>query len=324
MRRFLLVSLFVLLTSLAVGCRGTTPDNDNGTNGVGDVPKEIEFVDVYLLNDLHGRVDAENGSIGLAEIGNYLINMKDKYPDETVILAGGDMFRDPVSDNAENERHIEKLAKIFARSHFDAFMIGNHEFYYGIHDFIDTFRHAADIPLLLANVYPEGSDATLRHVRSNIVIERGHLTIGIIGTIEEGIDAYMPPGGLLGLQPFQDPVPIVEFLSRQLRNVHGADIVILLTHDGGDVLNDRIAALSDDARVDLILNSHRHLALKGYAGDVPYIQSGAYGEYLGHVRLSIEDKEIVDVKMRNLTAYDDDFFSTPHPDLQDIIDEYRD
>lgn len=321
MRR-LWLALLILTGAFALAACSTEEEpeenGENGENGNGD-PEPIETVDIYYLNDLHGAVHKDGEEMGAAYIANFLRHRIDDNPEGTFILAGGDMISG--TDYADHSDG-EALIHIMNAAGFDALAIGNHEFDYGQETLLEYFhpsRGIAEFPLLGANVIEEGGERPPTGIETNVIIERSGLRVGIIGTIEEGVDDVIPPSYLEGLAPFENPAPIVEGLARNMRNIFNVDIVLLLTHDRGYV-NEDVEAF-EEPYVDVIFNAHDHKEWTNLEG-VPSIQSGYNGIYVGHVQLTLENNEIVNITMQNLTAEDDELFLSPCPEVEAIIEEY--
>ncbi len=316
MKHFLTFTLFIIAALTLVAC-GTSP-----SEGSLEPDPEVtpEVIDIYYLNDLHGAILPSGNAMGMARIGNFLIERRRENPEGTFVLAGGDMLQ---GSALSNYYHGKSVIELMNATYFDALAIGNHEFDWGLEvvtDYFDPDGGIAEFPLLGANVHYKGTDDMPENIDPYVIFERGDLRIGIIGTIGYGLESSIARRMVENYE-FKNPGPIVEDYARYLRQDEDVDIVLLLTHDIGNV-NDDVRHFDEDARVDAIFNGHRHWEYTRYDGDVPAIQSGAYGEYVGHIRFELDGNDIVDTSMRNLSRNDDTLFWEAHPDIQAIIDEY--
>ncbi len=282
-----------------------------------------EYLDIYLINDLHGMILPESPAyMGMAKIGNFLINKREATPDNTIILAGGDMLQ---GSALSNYYHGRSTIELMNAMYFDAFAIGNHEFDWGL-DMVtryfipDDDAYIADFPLLGANVFYKGTTTIPEGIDPYVILERGDLKVGIIGTIGYGLESSIASYRIEDYA-FGFPDTIVEHYAYDLRVNHGVDIVILLTHDSGWV-NSYVSQLTGDYRVDAIFNGHSHQVYADELNGVPIMQSGAYGAHVGHLRLHLVDGVVVGHTMRNLAANSDALFHNEHPDIADMIDEY--
>ncbi len=320
MKRFLTFTLFFLVTLTLFAC-GTTPvePDDNGSLEP-DPTVTPEVIDIYYMNDLHGAILPGGDAMGMANIGNFLLERRRENPEGTFVLAGGDMLQ---GSALSNYYHGESVIELMNATRFDALAIGNHEFDWGLEvvtDYFDPDDGIAEFPLLGANVFYKGTDDMPANIDPYVIFDRGDLRIGIIGTIGYGLESSIARRMVEDYE-FKNPGPIVEDYARYLRQDEDVDIVLLLTHDSGGV-NDDVRHFGEDARVDAIFNGHSHRTFTRYDGDVPAIQSGAYGEHVGHIRFELDGKDIVDTDMKNLSRNDDSLFWEAHSDIQAMIDEY--
>ena len=312
MKRLLLIFTLSLFAITLAACADEKPIEDKGDTA--------ETLDIYDLNDLHGAITPSGDAMGMAYIGNFLLYHKQENPESTLILAGGDMLQ---GSALSNYYHGESVVELMNATKFDALAIGNHEFDWGLETVTDYFEPEtgiADFPLLGANVHYKGTDDIPENIDPYTILERGDLRIGVIGTIGYGLESSIATRFVEDYE-FKRPGPIVEDYSRYLRQDEDVDIVLLLTHDVGDVNSD-VAMFPEDARIDAIFNGHSHQTFARYENGVPAIQSGAYGEHVGHVELTIEDKQVADSHMRNLNRYGSSLLRAPHPDVEALIESY--
>ena len=94
---------------------------------------EINTVQIFYLNDLHGSIleNPTNPSyheIGLAKIANF-IKMKKAENPYAIFIAGGDMLQ---GSALSNYRKGEWTLDLLEMMGLDSFIIGNHEFDWGI------------------------------------------------------------------------------------------------------------------------------------------------------------------------------------------------
>ncbi len=270
------------------------------------------MIDFYYLNDLHGEMLPGPG-IGMAYIGNLFNEARNSAPDSTVILAGGDILQGALISNYD---YGETLVELMDMVGFDAAVAGNHEFDWGL-DMVtryyldeDETVYRAQHPFLGANIVYEGTTIIPEGIEPYTVLEKGDITIGVIGTIGYGLESSI---SYLMAEPYEflDPVPIARNLAQTLRVDYQVDMVVLLTHDTGNTLNAQVRNFTGDERIDIIFNGHSHreeispsATVEG--GDTLAIQSGGYGSHVGHVRVVLKDGEVVRMHAHNLTRNDDE------------------
>ncbi len=295
-----------------------------------DVPRDevISYLNIYYVNDLHGAILPSYRSIGMASIGNLLVSQKEAAPEQTLILAGGDMLQGGALSNIT---YGEAVIELMNATYFDAFALGNHEFDWGLDKVMRYFDpssayYTAEFSMLGANVIDIRTETTPDFVEPYSIVERGQLTIGIIGAMGYGLESSIHPQHIENYR-FDPPVPIVESYARYLRNEKDADVVLLLTHDPGETrnfqnLNEGVAAFDEDAKVDVVFNAHSHQVFTKNIDGLAAIQSGGYGSHVGLVQLSLDDTTVTNITMSNLDKTNEPLLNVPHPRIQSIVDRY--
>ena len=152
MKKLLLLTLLLLMSFSLIACDSNTDDPI-----IDDFdPTDIGYLDIYYMNDFHGSILEDSpDEIGLSNIGNFLISQKEAQPNNTIILAGGDMLQgSALSNYYQGLSTIELMNEMY----FDAFTVGNHEFDWGI-DVVTSYfdgndaNGEANFPLLGANIF---------------------------------------------------------------------------------------------------------------------------------------------------------------------------
>ncbi len=282
-----------------------------------------DYIDIYYINDLHGAILPNGEKIGMAYIANFLVTKKEANPDNIIILSGGDMLQGSALSN-----YYDGLSTInmMNEMYFDMFTLGNHEFDWGLETVTAYFDNnetngEAVFPLLGANVFYEGTSTIPEGIDPYVIIERSGKKIGIIGTMGYGLENSIATSKIAGYE-FGEPVAIIKSYAYYLRTVENVDLVLVVSHDSGR-LNNGVAALTGDYKVDAIFNAHSHSTYAHTDLGLPIIQSGGYGEYVGYVRFTFFEKDILSYSLENLDLYDSDLFNTPNTAVQNLIDVYQ-
>lgn len=292
-----------------------------------DPVDEINFLDIYSLNDFHGAVLDDNDNQGIARIGNYLIQQKQKSPNNTIILAAGDMFQGSGVSNLTFGGVVVEAMNYIG---FDAMTIGNHEFDWGVNRLLSFHDESnsqvkANFPFLSANIYEKSTNELASWAQPYTIIERGSLKIGIIGTL--GVSQINSISASL-VEPFvfKNPIPIIKDITHDLRVNKGVDFVIVSAHDHEEYLNEGLINLSGSYRVDAVINAHTHrtYAREDYRPNLaplPIVQAGSSGSHIGHIRLNIdfENKKVTSVSAENIPVYST--LATNHPEIEKIVSQ---
>ncbi|MFP4287158.1 MAG: bifunctional metallophosphatase/5'-nucleotidase [Candidatus Izemoplasmataceae bacterium] len=315
MKKILGIVTLLLLLSLAA-CSEVDENKDN------DEVTSIDHLNIYYVNDMHGALLSEGSRMGMAAIGNLLINEKNTNPDNTIILSGGDMLQgSALSNYYQGESTIELMNE----SLFDAMVIGNHEFDWGLETVTRYFNPGdenfiADFPLLGANVFHKGTKDIPEGIDPYVILNRGQLKIGVIGIMGYGLESSISRQYVEDYE-FFEPLNIVKETTAYLRNDENVDMVILLTHDSGYV-NQYASEFVDEHKIDAIFNAHSHRVENQYLSGIPTMQSGAYGTHVGYLRLDVNSQSIEDTSMNQLTKLNTPLLTSNHPGIQILLNQY--
>lgn len=333
-KKIIALFLMLFLVVITAACTpdeptGQTPDEDNNTPGEdnGAPDDTLRTLDFYYLNDLHGALLEGEREMGMAKIGNFLIDVKNESPETTIILGGGDMVQGTL---LSNYFYGENTTRIMDAVGFDATVVGNHEFDWGLEMLTrystgDPDVYQAQHSFLGSNIFYEGTKTIPDGIEPYTIIERQDLSIGVIGAMGYGLESSILASMVEGYY-FADPVPIAQDYATYLRTERDVDVVVFVAHASGSAwnLNSRLSAFEGDARIDAIFNGHSHRTETGVINGVPSIISGANGSHVGHLQLQFKDGEIVDFSVGNLDEYADIRLRTSHPDIAWMINEYLD
>jgi 2',3'-cyclic-nucleotide 2'-phosphodiesterase (5'-nucleotidase family) len=295
-----------------------TPDDPDD-----EVDATTDFIDIYYLNDFHGAIEQDGDSIGFSRIGNFLQTQIQESPNSTIVLSGGDMLQGSALSNYYNGLSTIELMDLAG---FDAMTLGNHEFDWGLDTVLNYFDEdesngEADFPILGANVFYEGTTTIPEHIDPYTIIERGDVRIGVIGTMGYGLEYSIAQSRIDGYE-FAYPVPIIEQYAIELRTQEDCDIVIWVGHDSG-YNNDDILALSGDAKIDALFNAHSHSEYANDSDHAPVMQSGDTGEYVGHIKLMLdENNQVMSYTAENLSEYSSALFFETYEPIETLINQY--
>ncbi len=290
-----------------------------------------EFIDlnIYYINDLHGAVLPSGDSMGLANIANLVLTEKDTNPENTIFIAGGDILQGQLISNYYTGASV---IDILNHMELDAFVIGNHEFDWGIDKVLQYFNGENEIqanyPLLGANVYNKDTNQRIDNVEPYTIIERSGLKIAIIGTIGYGLESSI---SFPRIEPyyFYSPGELTGYYAEQARLVDGADIVLAVNHDDDTYYNNQVAGFSGNRRVDAIFNGHTHTpyvrSVTNQNRTIHTIQSAANGTRVGNVSLTYNTlTNAITSEAVNLTKSNEPKLQSAHPEIADLVSFYED
>ncbi|MFC7025979.1 ExeM/NucH family extracellular endonuclease [Promicromonospora thailandica] len=295
-------------------------------------------LDLVAINDFHGRIDANTVAFaGTVE------ELRAQNPEGTAFVSAGDNIGASLFASAlqQDQPTIDVLDALGLTTS----AVGNHEFDQGMEDLTGRVTDAADWEYLGANVYDE--DTGEPALPEYQVVPVNGVDVGFVGVVTQETPTLVTPSGIVGLE-FGDPVEALNRVTDELLDGDAAngeaDLVVALAHDGagagtpdGSTLEEEVAAggpfadlvQGTDPRVAAIFTGHTH---KQYAWDAPVpgtenetrpiIQTGNYGEFLGHVSLTVdaESFDVTDYTVENVarTATPADELIATYPAVAEV------
>lgn len=179
----------------------------------------------------------------------------------------------------------------------DAMAVGNHEFDLGpagLAVFLDT----VSFPILSSNIDVSGEPLLAGRVAPHTIIEEGDLRIGIVSALATDTPETASPGPTV---LFSDEIEALNAAVAALQ-AEGAAPIIALTHVG--YRHDQMIAAQVPGLAAVVGgHSHTFLSASDPAREGPYptwvdsedgsmvpvVTAGAYGKYLGHLVLELDD-----------------------------------
>lgn len=235
----------------------------------------IVVVDVFALNDLHGKIVATSSQTGVGSLTTYLKNESD---DNSILLSSGDMWQ----GTAESGLTFGTMMTDWMnRVGFVSMTVGNHEYDWS-KEYVRSNYEIAEFPFLAINVYDTSTGKRAEYATPSVVVERDGVEIGIIGAIGDcysSISSEMRDG--FTFKTGSELTKLVKAEAQRLR-AEGVDFIIYSIHDGygsyssgiKNVSNSDISSYYDaslsDGYVDLVFEGHTHQS---------YILKDSYGVY---------------------------------------------
>ena len=234
-------------------------------------------LDLYAVNDLHGKLLDNEQQPGIDELTSYLKTMR-SVDDHAIFLSSGDMWQGTSESNLTRGRIITDWMNSLG---FVSMTIGNHEFDWG-EAAIEENLELAEFPFLAINVYDRATDTRVPYCTPSVTVECDGATIAIIGAIgncyssisgDKVENIYFKTGAELN--------SLIRAESERLR-AEGADFVILSIHDGS-----ADASLSSDC-IDLVFEGHTHKSyVREDAHGVYHLQGGGDNDGITHAEAVI-------------------------------------
>jgi len=249
--------------------------------------REIE-INILHTSDLHGHLepvaveDANEGKTGGLLRCAALINGIRAQATNVVLIDCGDLFQGSAESYLTRG---EVMVKAVKHLRYDALLVGNHEFDWGV-DRLRALYLKAEIPVLTAGIAaPENK--TLPWSRPFLVRQIDGVKLVIIGLTNPLIPKWQRPRQLDALQ-FPATLDALRAALAEARKVK-PDILVLAVHQGwrqwGDDQANEINSIAKAfPDFDLIIGAHTHQAVEAReVNRIVYTQAGYYGLWLGKV-----------------------------------------
>lgn len=257
----------------------------------------VHEIDIYAINDLHGKFKDSDGQPGVDELTTYL-QIQEMLSDGFILLSSGDMWQ---GSSESNQTKGALMTEWMNRTHFTSMTVGNHEFDWGT-SYISENSQNADFPFLGINVYDKKTNKRVDYLDSSVMVTQNGITFGIIGAIgdcyssisaDKTTDVYFVTGNAL--------TELIKNESRNLRAL-GADFIILSIHDGYEKSYSGVGHIDafnlspyydlslSEGYVDLCFEGHTHQAyILQDINNVYHVQCGGDNSTgIAHIHISDE------------------------------------
>lgn len=194
-------------------------------------------------------------------------------------------------------------------------MVGHWEFTLGkerVEELVDEMGY----PFLGSNCFDTEWDE--RVFQSTAYFERGGIKVAVIGQhfpyTPIANPSHLVEGWSFGIRPDEIQSNIDEARD------NGAEIIVLLSHNGFDV-DQKLAA--DISGIDVILTGHTHDAVPEAVriGKTLVLSSGSHGKYLGRIDLEVEGGQVVDASSTLIPVFSD--VISPDSEMTSLISQLR-
>jgi 5'-nucleotidase/UDP-sugar diphosphatase len=284
----------LLIISLASGAQATRVD-----------------LRILYVNDFHGFAEPYQPTGGKTLLGGiaYLAGAVDRarQAHPSLLLAAGDMIQ---GNFWANLFQGQSVIEVMNAMKFDAMVVGNHEFDYGLKVLQERMAQA-NFPILGANV--EGLPSLKPYVIKNL---QG-VKIGIIGVVTRDTLAGHP--GKLGDLKFTTPESAIRKYLPELKR--RADIIVVLSHCGYPADRELAAKIPG---LDIIVGGHTHTKLlhPELVGQTIIVQAWEHAKALGVLDLRVRDGKIV--KFQGTLQEISPATGAPDRRVQEIVARYAD
>jgi len=270
--------------------------------------KHCELV-ILETSDIHGHVyPIDYGTnkemhLGIAKIAS-LINRERNHSDYTLLIDNGDVIQGTpltyyyakfLSENSN------PMIQILNHLQYDAAVIGNHEFNYGM-DLLEKSAAEANFPWLSANILAEAANQPAFGPPYWIKEFPNGLRVAVLGITTHYIPNWENPHHIKGLK-FEDAFTAAKKWVQYLQENESYDLLVISYHGGfeqelssgepTEVLtgeNQGYRICHEIKGIDVLLTGHQHRQIAASLHGVTVVQPGYNGQVLGKVKLQFHQQ----------------------------------
>jgi len=257
-------------------------------------------ISILHTTDLHGHILPTSDYDGTADRGGLArcvtqIRRWRRQNRNSILIDVGDVYQ---GTEVSLRNKGELMIDLFNYLEYDAWVVGNHEFDWGIEAFHQALQRST-MPVLAANTLLEGTppgelpDAKhpFAKIQPFILKEFAGIKLALIGITTPGMSFWLPREFTKGID-FQRPVEPVRRAIARARS-EGADAIVLTGHmglkprTGGDDFANSVTALTSEfPDVPIFIAGHTHQAIPSrLTNGVLFTQADHFGIHVGRVDL---------------------------------------
>jgi 5'-nucleotidase / UDP-sugar diphosphatase len=257
-------------------------------------------ISILHTTDIHGHIlptsdyDGNPDRGGLARCVTQIRHWR-RQNRNSILIDVGDVYQ---GTEVSLRNKGELMIDLFNHLGYDAWVVGNHEFDWGIEAFHQALQRST-MPVLAANTILEGKSAgefadakhPLAKIQAFILKEIAGIKLAIMGITTPGMSFWLPREFTRGID-FQQPVePVRRAIARA--KSEGADAIVLTGHmglkprTGGDDFANRVMALTSEfPDVAVFIAGHTHQVIPSrLSNGVLFTQADHFGIHAGRVDL---------------------------------------
>ena len=269
-------------------------------SAVAALKSDTVCISILHTTDLHGHIlptsdyDGTPDRGGLARCVTQIRRWR-RQNRNSILIDVGDVYQ---GTEVSLRNKGELMIDLFNYLEYDAWVVGNHEFDWGIEAFHQALQRST-MPVLAANTLLEGKPPSelpdAKHpfakIQPFILKEFAGIKLALIGITTPGMSFWLPREFTRGID-FQHPVEPVRRAIARARS-EGADAIVLTGHmglkprTGGDDFANSVTALTSEfPNVPVFIAGHTHQAIPSrLTNGVLFTQADHFGIHVGRVDL---------------------------------------
>ena len=264
-----------------------------------------DLVQISILHttDLHGHILPTTDYAGNPNLGGFArcatqIRRWRRQNSNSILIDVGDVYQ---GTDVSLRTNGELMIDLFNYFKFDAWIVGNHEFDWGVDTFTNSLRRS-EMPVLAANMSIEGKPSgtvsdpqdPCAKLRPYILKEFGGIKVAVIGVTTPGMPFWFRPEFIRGFDFEHSVEPVRRAIASAKDN--GADAIVVAGHmglksrsGGDDFANNVVALTSEFSEVAVFIAGHTHQLISSrQSNGVLLTQADHFGIHVGRADLTFE------------------------------------
>lgn len=270
-------------------------------------------ITIFSFNDVHGSLveSPYHGELGLAKLDYAIRHDVDYDPETSIIINCGDAWQGGYL--AHEDKRLTNV--LLEQMKIDAFVLGNHEFDWGIEN-IEIQKQAAKFPFLGINIFNDKGQYATNLADPSVIVEKGGIKVGIIGAMGPGEESSIAASQLAGYS-FSDDIKLITNEAKKLKQ-QGCDLVILGCHDSAEGFLYNVAYSTSIDEIQAMFGAHTHqFEAQLLPNSIPYVQGGSNSRGYCKIKIDVETKKTISYRYESCYGK---YHNTPEENLnQDMI-----
>ncbi|WIV21326.1 bifunctional UDP-sugar hydrolase/5'-nucleotidase [Paenibacillus polygoni] len=269
--------------------------------------KDTVVITLLETSDVHGHIyptdyrGTGNMPLGFAKLSTIIRKEREKDP-HLLLIDNGDLLQGTpfMYYYARYDRTgMHPATKLLNHLTYDAAVLGNHEFNYGLELLISHMKDAR-CPYLSANIVTESSGEPAFGPPYRIFTMQEGVRVAVLGITTHYVPNWEDSANIRGLE-FKDALASAQEWITHIRITEQPDAIVVCYHGGFEcdpVTGKATEPLTGENQgyemcmhlegVDVLLTGHQHRLLAGELNGVLYAQPGSAGQAIAKVELQFE------------------------------------
>jgi 2',3'-cyclic-nucleotide 2'-phosphodiesterase/3'-nucleotidase len=260
---------------------------------------DVAQISILHTTDLHGHILPTTDYAGNADLGGFArcvtqIRRWRRQNRNSILIDIGDVYQ---GTEVSLRTNGALMIDLFNHLKYDAWIVGNHEFDWGLEPFMNALAKS-EMPVLAANMSMEGKPSgevlPFAKIQPFILKELDGIKIAIIGLTTPGMPFWFRPEFIQGFDFEYSVEPVRRAITKAKSD--GADAIVLAGHmglkprTGGDDFANNVFALTDEfSDVPAFIAGHTHQTIPSrLTNGVLLTQSDHFGIHVGRLDLTFD------------------------------------